>query len=69
MNAILDHGTMLEEHPTAIRTTLYDLIEAMHDKLEADDEKLIVGTVVHMLREGLITFPKGTSASVKAKPV
>jgi len=39
-----------------IRTTLYDLIEALYAEMKSEEEALIVPTVMHLLRSGRITF-------------
>jgi hypothetical protein len=42
--------------PMTIRTTLYDLIEALHAEMKSEEEALIVSTVIRLLRSGRITF-------------
>jgi len=42
--------------PVTIRTTLYDLIEALYAEMKSEEEALIVPTVMHLLRSGRITF-------------
>ena len=37
-------------------TTLYDVIAAIQDRLSPDDDALVVGTVVHLLRSGRLTW-------------
>lgn len=39
-----------------IRTTLYDLIEAINDEIGPDEEQLVVATVVHLLQTGRVRF-------------
>ena len=41
-----------------IRTTLYDLIEAIHTEVGPDEEELVVATVMHLMTTGRIKFPK-----------
>jgi hypothetical protein len=40
-----------------IRTTLYELIEALNNLLPPEEEHLVVATVVHLLRTGRLTYP------------
>lgn len=40
------------ENPT--RITLYELIEAIGDELEADEEKMITDVVLHLIDSGKI---------------
>jgi hypothetical protein len=39
-----------------IRTTLYDLIEAINAEVEPEEESLVVATVMDLLESGRITF-------------
>jgi hypothetical protein len=41
---------------SCVTTTLYDLIAAMHDIVESNDDTVVVATVDHMLRAGRIAF-------------
>jgi hypothetical protein len=56
MNSIIDEFTDDEKKTVSIRTTLYDLIDAISRALPADEEELVVATVVHLLRSGRIRF-------------
>ncbi len=40
-----------------IRTTLYDLIEAINAEVELGEEDLVVSTVMHLLGTSRVTFP------------
>jgi hypothetical protein len=49
-------------NPSRIRTTLYDLVEALGEEVESGEEHLIARTVFHMIRTGQMRFvrtPKG----------
>lgn len=41
---------------SCVSTTLYDLIAAMHDSVESNDDAVVVATIDHMLRAGRIAF-------------
>jgi hypothetical protein len=41
---------------SAIKTTLYDLLAAIHDTVSPEDDRLAVAVAVHMLRSGRVTF-------------
>ena len=56
MNAFVETFAEQEDSPTMIRTTLYDLIEALHAEVQPGEEALIVPTVMHLLRSGRIAF-------------
>jgi hypothetical protein len=56
MNSITDEFTNDEKDAVIIRTTLYDLIDAISRALPADEEDLVVATVLHLLRSGRIRF-------------
>ena len=45
-----------EATPSCLTTTLYDVIAAMQDGLNPDDDALVVATVVHLLRSGRLTW-------------
>ncbi len=40
-----------------IRTSLYDLIDALNAAVEPEEETLVVPLVMHWLETGRITFP------------
>src|SRR3989442_5919071 len=42
--------------PSCRTTTLYDLIAALQDIVDPDDDALVVATVVHLLRSGRLTW-------------
>lgn len=41
---------------SCVSTTLYDLIAAMHDIVESNDDAVVVATIDHMLCAGRIAF-------------
>lgn len=41
---------------TAITTTLYDLVAALHDDVDQDADELITATVVNLIGAGRLTF-------------
>lgn len=43
---------------TTIRTTLYDLIEAIHTEVGPEDDDLVVTTVMHLMATGRMKFPQ-----------
>jgi hypothetical protein len=45
-----------ERGPTRIKTTLYDLIDAIRTELSADEDELVVATVLHLMKSGRIRF-------------
>ena len=47
------------DHHTMIETTLYDLISALSDELDSEEEDLILPIVVHLLNSGRIRFIEG----------
>jgi hypothetical protein len=51
-------GTAVHEEatPSRLTTTLYDLITAIQDVVGADDDALVVATLVHLLRCGRLTW-------------
>jgi len=50
--------------PATITTTLYDLIAALQDVVQPDEDAdaLVVATMVHLLRTELITWLSGSEA-------
>jgi hypothetical protein len=42
-------------HPSLLHTTLYDLMMAIYETLEPEEEDLVVPTVLHLLQTGRIT--------------
>jgi hypothetical protein len=41
---------------TTITTTLYDLIEAIHEEVPSGNEKLVTAVVAHLLNAGRIRY-------------
>jgi hypothetical protein len=56
MNTVADEFTDDKKDTVIIRTTLYDLIEAINSEVSPDEEELVVATVLHLLRSGRIRF-------------
>ena len=42
--------------PTALTTTLYDLIAALQDVVGPDEDTLVVATVMHLIRSQRLTW-------------
>ncbi len=57
MNTIADCLPDETRQPKTIRTTLYDLIEALNDEVKPEEADLVVPVIMHLLRTGRITFP------------
>jgi hypothetical protein len=55
-----DHTLVTEEEKnpgqTTIKTTLYDLIEAISGEVDPGEDKMIVATVSHLLNSGWAKF-------------
>lgn len=53
-----DLEVQIERHtaPNAIETTLYDLIAAISDEVEPDNDEMVVTTLVHLLNSGSVKF-------------
>ena len=49
-------GTPRAETPSRLTTTLYDLITALQDVVGANNDALVVASVVHLLRSGRLTW-------------
>jgi hypothetical protein len=51
-------GTGLHEvvTPSCLITTLYDVIAAIQDGLNPDDDAFVVATMMHLLRSGRLTW-------------
>jgi hypothetical protein len=62
MNAVEEHVQVSEKKRTTIKTTLYDLIAAMQATTEPEEDDVVVGAVVHLLRSGRIRFLGDTSS-------
>ena len=74
MPTLLDAVAAAEASAGVIKTTLYDLIDAMQDEVEPIDQELVVACVIDLLRSGRITFlrtterPRCTPGSGTARP-
>lgn len=60
--------TMTQTTPTArrplaqrarIKTTLYDMVAAINEEIEADEDEVVVATLVHMLQRRRVTCTDG----------
>jgi hypothetical protein len=56
MRIITQDSRHEERAPTMIKTTLYDLIDAIRTELPADEDELVVATVLYILKSGRIRF-------------
>jgi hypothetical protein len=48
------------ETPSRLTTTLYDLLTALQDVVGANNDALVVASVVHLLRSGRLTWDGNT---------
>jgi hypothetical protein len=55
-------GMSRAETPSRLTTTLYDLITALQDVVGANNDALVVASVVHLLRSGRLTWDGKTRA-------
>jgi hypothetical protein len=55
METITSEFKSIEKHPV-IRTTLYDLIDAIGREVPAEEDNLVVATVMHLLQSGRVRF-------------
>jgi hypothetical protein len=46
------------ESPSCITTTLYEVMAVLQDVVDPDHDRLVVATVVHLLRSGRLTRPR-----------
>jgi hypothetical protein len=60
MPTVLDTAVTAGASAGVIKTTLYDLMDAMQDEVEPMDQELVVVCVIDLLRSGRITFLRGT---------
>jgi hypothetical protein len=51
-----------KESPSCITTTLYEFMAVLQDVVDPDNDRLVVATVVHLLRSGRLTLPRMDSA-------
>jgi hypothetical protein len=56
MSTLFDATVAPEDMPATIETTLYDLMEAMQEEADPDEEEIVVTSVLHLLRSGRIAF-------------
>ena len=56
MRVVTQDATHQEREPAMIRTTLYDLIDAIRTELSADEDELVVATVLHLIKSGRLRF-------------
>jgi hypothetical protein len=53
---IASQGAPYRQPATTIFTTLYDLIEAIHDEVPAGGENVVASVVTHLFDSGRIRF-------------
>jgi hypothetical protein len=63
MKTTLNPPLKTTQQSTTITTNLYELIEAVQSQVEPEDDKLVVATVMYMLRTRHATFLHDTGAS------
>ena len=56
MNALQEQVAETEPERTTVKTTLYDLIAAMQTTVDPEEDAVIVGAVMHLIRTGRIRF-------------
>lgn len=56
MNVITRGFINGEEESFMIKTTLYDLIDAISREVSPEEEELVIATVVHLLKSGRARF-------------
>lgn len=66
MDRASEFGKMMKTGiPRRLKTTLGDLVRALQDVAEPDEDTLVVDIVVHWLRTGRITFLRNATQSVR----
>jgi hypothetical protein len=45
-----------EQEPVSVKTTLYDLIEAINSEVSPEEEALVIATVMALLKSGRVRF-------------
>jgi hypothetical protein len=58
MNAVAHDSTSGDKEPGMIKTTLYDLIDAISTDLTNEEDELVIATVVYLIQSGRIRFLK-----------
>jgi hypothetical protein len=56
MRVVTQDLTHTEREPAIIKTTLYDLIDAIRTELAPDEDELVVATVLYLMRSGRMRF-------------
>jgi hypothetical protein len=56
MRVVTQNSTHQKREPAMIHTTLYDLIDAIQTELSAKEDKLVVATVLHLIKSGRLRF-------------
>jgi hypothetical protein len=56
MRVVIPDLTHEERGPAMIKTTLYDLIDAIRTELSPDEDELVVATVLYLMRSGRLRF-------------
>jgi hypothetical protein len=56
MRVVIQDSMQEERGPAMIKTTLYDLIDAIRTELSPDEDELVVATVLYLMRSGRLRF-------------
>jgi hypothetical protein len=56
MRVVTQDLTHTERESAIIKTTLYDLIDAIRTELAPDEDELVVATVLYLMRSGRMRF-------------
>ena len=68
MKAILKPPLNPTQRSATVTTNLYELIEAVQNQVGAENDELVVATVLYLLRTGHATFLYNTGASHCNRP-
>ena len=63
MKTVLTPPSNPPQRSTTVTTNLYELIEAVQNEVGPENDKLVVATVMHLLRAGRATFLSNMEAS------
>jgi hypothetical protein len=58
MRVVTQDLTHTERESAMIKTTLYDLIDAIRTEVAPDEDELVVATVLYLMRSGRMRFLK-----------
>ena len=56
MRVVTQDLTHTERESAMIKTTLYDLIDAIRTEVAPDEDELVVATVLYLMRSGRMRF-------------